>query len=234
MTLLKLLLVENDSNRAARLIAALSSGNLDVVSVPSAEAAASALAIQQFDVVFLASNTASGKSPLTIQSPERNNSSPVVIVWGEHPDASGALAIAAALPEQELAAEILRMHQEARRRDTDAESLSVFDSVEFHSQMGGDEDLIREVVELFFTDSLSQLQSIRTMIEGADCRGASRLAHSLKGALGSLRAARAQHFAGILEKTAAAGDAPRVRRAFATLEKAMDELAAELRHIVPA
>jgi HPt (histidine-containing phosphotransfer) domain-containing protein len=233
MAILKVLLVENDASRAARIAASLSAGNLDVVTVATSEDAKSALALRQFDVLLLTS-TVDGSRPL-VTLRERSVATTVLIVWGDHPDAGEALTIPATVPEQDLALEILRVHQDADlRRDAASDALPVFDKAEFRNQMGGDEALIHEIVGLFFEDSISQLQTIRTMLEGGDNQNASRLAHSLKGALGSLRAPRAHHCAAILEKAASTGDAPRSQHAFAALEKSMDELALELRAILGA
>jgi HPt (histidine-containing phosphotransfer) domain-containing protein/CheY-like chemotaxis protein len=235
MTFLKLLLVENDPRRAVRIAASLSSGNLDVVTVATRDEVMSALALRQFDVVLLTSATNSLSSLLTFEISERNGAAPVLVTWGDNSAAGEGLAISAAVPEQDLAAEILRVYQEADlRRDAASEALPVFDPVEFRNQMGGDEALIREIVGLFFEDSIGQLHSIRTILDDGDAQNASPLAHSLKGALGSLRAARAQRCAAVLEKATAAGDAPRSKRAFAALEKAMDELAIELQAILDA
>jgi HPt (histidine-containing phosphotransfer) domain-containing protein len=235
MTFLKLLLVENDPRRAVRIATSLSSGNLEVVTVATRDEAISALALRQFDIVLLTSAADGLNSPLTFEFSERNGVAPVLVTWGDNPVAGEALAISAAVPELDLAVEILRVHEEAElRRDAASEALPVFDPVEFRNQMGGDEALIREIVGLFFEDSIGQLHSIRTILDGGDVQNASRLAHSLKGALGSLRAARAQRCAAVLEKATAAGDAPRSKRAFAALEKAMDELAIELRAILDA
>ena len=71
-------------------------------------------------------------------------------------------------------------------------------------------------------------------LDGGDCQTASRLAHSLKGALGSLRSERGRHCAGLLEMAAAAGDVPGSKSAFAALEKTMDALALELRAMLAA
>lgn len=233
MEILKVLLLEKDPSRAARIATSLSSGNLDVVTVATSEDAISALALRHFDVLLLASTVNGVKSPVTI--PESSSATPVLVVWGDHPDAGDALTIPATVPEQDLAREVLRIYRDADlSRDAASNALPAFDAVEFRSQMGGDQALIQEIVGLFFEDSMSQLQSIRTTLNDGDNQNASRLAHSLKGALGSLRAPRAHGYAAILEKAAAAGDAPRSRRALAALERSMDELALELRAILGA
>ena len=234
MAFLRLLLVESDPVRAARIAALLSSGNLDVATVATGEEARSALATRQFDVV-LASTAKSVESLLLFESPEKNGAVPALVVWGDRPDARDALTVPATVPEQELAVEILRLYREsASRREGSSDALPVFDPIEFRSQMGGDETLIREIVGLFFEDSVSQLQDIRATLDGGDCQTASRLAHSLKGALGSLRSERGRHCAGLLEMAAAAGDEPGSKSAFAALEKTMDALALELRAMLAA
>lgn len=230
MAFLKLLLIEKDPARASRIAASLSSGNIDVTIVATTEEAQSALALRQFDLVLLTSSMASLESSLPFH--ERNGVRPLLAIWGHRPDAGDVLTISGTVTEEELAVEILRVYREADlRRDTAPDTLPVFDPVQFRDQMGGDKELIKEIVGLFFEDSFGQLQRIRTMLDSGDTANVSTLAHSLKGALGSLHAARAHCCAAILEKAAAAGDTPRVKRTFAALEKAMDELALELRAI---
>jgi HPt (histidine-containing phosphotransfer) domain-containing protein len=62
--------------------------------------------------------------------------------------------------------------------------------------------------------------------------GASRIAHSLKGALGSIHAERARHWAAALESATAAGDHERSRQCLISLEKTLAILQPELRPLL--
>ena len=98
--------------------------------------------------------------------------------------------------------------------------------------MGGDTDLMREIVGIYFEESAGQMRDLAEALDRGENTRASRLAHSLKGSLGSLHAARARHWAQTLESAAAAGEAERSRSAFAALRDAVEELAPDLRKVL--
>jgi HPt (histidine-containing phosphotransfer) domain-containing protein len=63
---------------------------------------------------------------------------------------------------------------------------------------------------------------------------ASRVAHSLKGSLGSLHAPRARHWAQTLELAAASGDGERYRQSFSALEQSLSDLEPKLQDLLKA
>jgi signal transduction histidine kinase/DNA-binding response OmpR family regulator len=88
----------------------------------------------------------------------------------------------------------------------------------------GDEELLRELAALFLHDYPHRLAEIREAIARQDTTALARVAHSLKGAVGSLGAHDACAAALHLEQTGWSGDLAQVPAAYATLEREMQRL----------
>src|ERR1700693_4562712 len=68
------------------------------------------------------------------------------------------------------------------------------------SGVGGDSDLLREVIELFLDDYPQALESIRSAVAAQDATALEHQAHSLKGSVSTFGARRAFEAALALEK----------------------------------
>jgi two-component system sensor histidine kinase/response regulator len=68
------------------------------------------------------------------------------------------------------------------------------------ARLGGDEELLRELCQIFLEESPKLLQKLRQAIVDTDPDAVMRAAHSLKGELGYLSAAGATQAAGELEE----------------------------------
>jgi two-component system sensor histidine kinase/response regulator len=66
-------------------------------------------------------------------------------------------------------------------------------------RLGGDEELLRELCQIFLQESPKLLVKLRRAIVDSDAQGVTRAAHSLKGELGYLGAAAASQAAQELE-----------------------------------
>jgi HPt (histidine-containing phosphotransfer) domain-containing protein len=66
-------------------------------------------------------------------------------------------------------------------------------------RLGGDEELLRELCQIFLQESPKLLEKLRRAIVTSDAESVMRAAHSLKGELGYLGAARATQAAQELE-----------------------------------
>lgn len=66
-------------------------------------------------------------------------------------------------------------------------------------RLGGDEDLLRELVEIFVAQSPKLLNTLRAAISSFDAEGVMRAAHSIKGELSCLGAIAAANTAQKLE-----------------------------------
>ena len=75
----------------------------------------------------------------------------------------------------------------------------MWDKAEALERLGGDEELLRELCQIFLQESPKLLEKLRRAIVDSDARGVMCAAHSLKGELGYLGAGRATQTAQQLE-----------------------------------
>ena len=86
-----------------------------------------------------------------------------------------------------------------------AEVLPVFDHAAFLARLMGDEDLVKEISRDFLDDIPKQLALLREAVGRGDGPGASKLAHSIKGACGSVGAMAMAGAAAELEEAGKSG-----------------------------
>ncbi len=111
------------------------------------------------------------------------------------------------------------------------EQLRQLDEAVALSRVGGDFDLLREVVELFLNDYPQALEKIRTAVAAHDPTGVEHHAHSLKGSVSTFGAKRAFDAALALERKGRSGDLTNVEEGFSNLECALGALRPELEEI---
>jgi CheY-like chemotaxis protein len=81
-----------------------------------------------------------------------------------------------------------------------AAAKSAVDRVELLERLGGDPELVAEVIGLFVADMPAQLAAIRSAVERRDPEALRKAAHGLKGAAGNLSAPGLVEAAHILER----------------------------------
>jgi len=91
-----------------------------------------------------------------------------------------------------------------------AQSTAPVDWSAFMKSMDGDQELARELVDLFIESGDETLAAILDALGANDFAAVSEQAHSLKGASANLRATAAAQAAARLEAAAKAGDAPQI------------------------
>jgi two-component system sensor histidine kinase/response regulator len=96
------------------------------------------------------------------------------------------------------------------------------------SRVGGDVELLKEVVELFLDDYPSTLEKIKTAVASGDATALEHHAHSLKGSVSTFGASRAFEAAFTLEKQGRSGDLAGSQDGLLQLEKALVALHPEL------
>ncbi len=96
------------------------------------------------------------------------------------------------------------------------------------SRVGGDFDLLREVVELFMNDYPQSLDKIRTAVAAHDPGGLEHHAHSLKGSVSTFGAQEAFEAALALERKGRSGDLTGAEESVSKLEAALTALRPEL------
>ena len=230
----KVLLVDEDLARAQRVAGALAECNIESFHTAKADEAQEALGVRQFDAVLLSSRGSSTETLRQLHAATRRLCpSAKFFVWGTCEAGLCDAVLPENVSETDLGRELKRAGQRvAANRDDSVSHLSVFDLPAFRRQMGDDPELMREIVGIFFDESIGQMRELSEMLACGEDSQASRLAHSLKGSLGSLHAARAHYWAQALEAAAASGDSARSQAAFNALERAMDDLTPNLREVL--
>jgi PAS domain S-box-containing protein len=96
------------------------------------------------------------------------------------------------------------------------------------SRVGGDIDLLKEVVELFLDDYPSTFEKIKGAVDSRDATALEHHAHSLKGSVSTFGANRAFEAAFALEKQGRSGDLTGAPDGLVQLEQALEALRPEL------
>jgi PAS domain S-box-containing protein len=96
------------------------------------------------------------------------------------------------------------------------------------SRVGGDADLLKEVIELFLDDYPATLDKIRSAVAAKDASALEHHAHSLKGSVSTFGANRAFEAAFALEKQGRQGDLAQAQDGLLQLENALEDLRPEL------
>jgi PAS domain S-box-containing protein len=96
------------------------------------------------------------------------------------------------------------------------------------SRVGGDVDLLKEVVELFLDDYPSTFEKIRAAVASRNATALEHAAHSLKGSVSTFGASRAFEAAFTLEKQGRSGDLAGAQEGLLQLEQALEALRPEL------
>ncbi len=106
--------------------------------------------------------------------------------------------------------------------------LPIFDRAEALDRIGGDEELLDSLIEIFLTEYDNYLGNIEQAHAEQNQQNLIRAAHTLKGALGTISACRAQKKAEALELAAKAGEAARYAPLLAELKQELASFKAEI------
>jgi HPt (histidine-containing phosphotransfer) domain-containing protein len=101
-------------------------------------------------------------------------------------------------------------------------------------RLGGDEELLIEVVDLFLVDCPVRLSAIKTAVDARDAEGIRKAAHALKGAAGNLSAARLVAATQTLERIGADGRLEATQAAWRLLAVEASATIDALRQMTPA
>jgi len=117
--------------------------------------------------------------------------------------------------------------------DSPRTAAPVFDRATFLDRLMADEDLVREITEVFLADLPGQLEGLAAAVGSGDCLLAGQLAHGIKGASANVGGEALRETAFELEKAGKAGDLvalktllPEMQKRFARLKEAMEKGAA--------
>jgi two-component system sensor histidine kinase/response regulator len=102
----------------------------------------------------------------------------------------------------------------------------VWNLTELLERVDNDQELLRELLNIFKEDFPQTIQSLQSAVNAKDLKNSSRLSHTLKGMLSSLGATRAAAAAAKLEALSSAGET-------ASMEGALNALEAEAHRLLP-
>ena len=100
----------------------------------------------------------------------------------------------------------------------------LFDYAVALERIGGDADLLKELIQIFLEDAPGQMAGIRTAISRGDADGLRRTAHTLKGAVSNFAAESTREAAFALEEMGKKGRIGEAEAACRTLESRMSRL----------
>lgn len=103
-------------------------------------------------------------------------------------------------------------------------SEQVFDKTKALENLGGDMDLLKEIIEIFLDDFPNQMKQIREGILEGDAEAVEHAAHSLKGSVANFAAKRAYDAAYRLEVLGREGNLGEANEALVNLEKEIEEM----------
>ncbi len=133
------------------------------------------------------------------------------------------------------AKEMLRLLERYSSRrsgsNNDAPSREVFDVAEALERVGGDRELLAELVKLFEGESPRLLQEMREAIAREDAVALERAAHALKGSVGNFAAAAAVAAAQELERVARSGLLTQARALYSALETEIQQFRQALENL---
>ena len=106
--------------------------------------------------------------------------------------------------------------------------MAVFNRELALDRVGGDAELLEEIVELYLDEYPVLFDQIQVAVQSGDAPGLYRSAHTLKGSLGALAAEAAQQCAMELETSGRLGEMAGVSSMVAGLENLLHQLHEEL------
>jgi HPt (histidine-containing phosphotransfer) domain-containing protein len=112
-----------------------------------------------------------------------------------------------------------------------AASSEAFDRAEVLRRLEGDEQLLREVVELFIQDSAGLIDRLRNAVQANDAADVRAAAHRLKGAASNLAATPVTEAARALELIGEQGTVSEAMPAWQRLKHEADRLVVALRAV---
>jgi CheY-like chemotaxis protein len=115
--------------------------------------------------------------------------------------------------------------------DKPAAPTASWDKTEALDRIGGDEELLEELCQIFLEESPKLLQKLRQAVAAGDSDGVTRAAHSLKGESSYLGAGGASQAARQLEEMGRVKDLSRAGETLAVLEREVADLRRDLKKL---
>jgi PAS domain S-box-containing protein len=129
-----------------------------------------------------------------------------------------------------------KSHNKLDRKDIPVESpivptdecktigVPIFDKESFTERMMNDDEMVREIVEIFLDDIPRQIEKLKVSLETGDAVTSERLAHSIKGAAANVSAELLREVAFHIEKAGKEGDLDTMSQSVHELEKQFSQV----------
>jgi protein-histidine pros-kinase len=117
---------------------------------------------------------------------------------------------------------------------TRSSGVSVMDLDQTRQLLDGDEDALKQLVDIFFADFPSSLQKLKASAGAGDLTALAAIAHTVKGSVGVFGATPSLEAAEAVEHAAREGSIERAREALPGLLDALNQLGNALRRSVLA
>lgn len=101
---------------------------------------------------------------------------------------------------------------------------SAINSQELWERLGGDHELLSEILECFHQEYPAQIQTLREALQVKEAHRVERVAHSLKGALANLSAPEGRKLAAEVERLARTGELAQADSLLAPLEEEINRV----------
>jgi two-component system, sensor histidine kinase and response regulator len=101
----------------------------------------------------------------------------------------------------------------------DSASKPVWNSAELLSRVDNDQELLRELLDIFKDDFPQTMESLKSAIAGGDSKATASLSHTLKGMLSNLGVTSASAIAAKIEACANAGQSLSCGDSFGQLQR---------------
>jgi HPt (histidine-containing phosphotransfer) domain-containing protein/CheY-like chemotaxis protein len=249
MNSLRFLLVHRDPEQSEEIASRLEEANHTVVPTAGLDEAADALTVEQFDAVLMESvfrRPGLYKYGLpefsallrTMERSQKPGTHVPVIALDDGTAIRDESWVDAVMPEpidpDALTATVGQLARALAQQTRDSaasnggKSLDVLNPEKFKEQVGFDSELMVEIIDLFLDERQRQEPEMRNALEAGKFDLVSRLAHTIKGSLGSLHAMRARSHAQELEIAAKQRDEDICWETLAALEADLAQLEPEL------
>lgn len=240
MNSLRLLLVDGGSEKTDAISSTLATANHTVLPTTGLDEAGEALFVEQFDAVLLAANfPANSLADFTAklrrveQSQRAATRIPVLALESVSSDSGcdgyvhepiDAMALTGAVRSL---AEALGKPMEMKV-SSEVDNRPILEPEKFEEQVGYDNELMIEIIDLFLEEGKAQVSGMEDCIANKDWESLSKIAHTIKGSLGTLHASRSWARAQELETAAKNGQVEVSLRAHGQLIRDLEVLEPQL------
>ena len=223
---LRLLLVEGDPQEAERISSVLVDANHTVLPATNFQEASEALGIQRFDAVVLGRALHAqemGEFTSKLRALERSQRASAQTPVLSLPEPFEPATLTSAISNL-----LVAVSGNDQAATADCPDLPLLEPEGFLDQVAYDRDLLVEIIDLFFAERERQIPDMENALAAGEYDQLQKVAHTIKGSLGSLHAARARWYAQSLETAAKEHKPAECRLLLTSFQQELDRLDPEL------